>query len=349
MVAHLGDEHQSFLDGDHGAALIALVCTMTWASAVIAAEWLAGDLHLHSTHSDGTNSVEEVVADAEAKGLDFIALTDHDEPDGDMSHWFDPAYVSGDLVLLSGVEWTCPFGHATFLSTEPFDYGPMWEANLTFQPRLAYLAAVDQDVSMSIAHPRRPAFSWNFIWRLAPLIEIWNGKTSYPVEADVAFWEEQLLADRRVVGIGGSDMHCLDGGLVPDCPVDSVIGAPTTWVYADHTPRSILEAIDAGRVTISASPDAPRLVIDAESDSIVIHLENVDADSPTLYLLEVVQDGSCVYRSRIVAAETVVLAMKSSAMYYRAELYSTSDQGGDSRLVALTNPVYVSDSPPPGP
>ena len=40
------------------------------------------DLHVHSNASDGTMSPSEVVAYAISKGLDAIALTDHDTIDG---------------------------------------------------------------------------------------------------------------------------------------------------------------------------------------------------------------------------------------------------------------------------
>ena len=36
------------------------------------------DLHIHSTVSDGSDSIEEIIKIAEKKGLDAIAITDHD-------------------------------------------------------------------------------------------------------------------------------------------------------------------------------------------------------------------------------------------------------------------------------
>jgi PHP domain len=42
-----------------------------------APRWLKGDLHCHTVHSDGLNSVEEIVRNAVELGLDFLAVTDH--------------------------------------------------------------------------------------------------------------------------------------------------------------------------------------------------------------------------------------------------------------------------------
>ncbi|GAJ18037.1 unnamed protein product, partial [marine sediment metagenome] len=44
--------------------------------------WYKGELHVHSYHSDGKNSVEEIVEAAKEEKLDFIALTDHNTISG---------------------------------------------------------------------------------------------------------------------------------------------------------------------------------------------------------------------------------------------------------------------------
>jgi predicted metal-dependent phosphoesterase TrpH len=36
-----------------------------------------GDLHCHTLHSDGENSVEDIVRHAVGLGLDYLAVTDH--------------------------------------------------------------------------------------------------------------------------------------------------------------------------------------------------------------------------------------------------------------------------------
>lgn len=60
------------------------------------------DLHLHSDHSDGTESPAQVVAAAHAHGLRTIALTDHDTTSG----WREAAEAtqSLDMTLIPGME-----------------------------------------------------------------------------------------------------------------------------------------------------------------------------------------------------------------------------------------------------
>ena len=40
--------------------------------------WLRGNLHAHSTFSDGSEPFEDVLADYERRGYDFLGVTDHD-------------------------------------------------------------------------------------------------------------------------------------------------------------------------------------------------------------------------------------------------------------------------------
>src|SRR6185295_1045833 len=40
---------------------------------------LRGDLHMHTTESDGRESLETMVAAAKARGLEYIAITDHSQ------------------------------------------------------------------------------------------------------------------------------------------------------------------------------------------------------------------------------------------------------------------------------
>jgi predicted metal-dependent phosphoesterase TrpH len=60
------------------------------------------DLHLHSVHSDGTESPAQVMAAAHRHGLRTVALTDHDTTSG----WAEAAEASASLgmTLLPGME-----------------------------------------------------------------------------------------------------------------------------------------------------------------------------------------------------------------------------------------------------
>ena len=65
------------------------------------------DLHCHSDVSDGTRPPAEVVRRARARGLDVVALTDHDTVAG----WDDAAAAAPDgLTVVPGIELSCQEG-----------------------------------------------------------------------------------------------------------------------------------------------------------------------------------------------------------------------------------------------
>ena len=78
--------------------------------------WLVGDLHVHSDASDGQHNIPTLAAMAKKRGLDFLAVTNHNN----YSENFSLPKVPG-LTLIPGTEWTHYRGHMNFLGIEqPF-------------------------------------------------------------------------------------------------------------------------------------------------------------------------------------------------------------------------------------
>lgn len=230
-------------------------------------QWYAGDLHAHSLYSDGDSPVANVIRAAEDAGLDFFSLTDHDTyMTGEPTHWFDDAYVSDALVLLFGVEWTSSRGHANAWSTAPWDYTDMWPANLNTDAAAAAAAAQSAGALFSINHPWAFFIGWDYPVSFdMDCVEIWNGPMliNRSRRATHEFWDDLLLAGRRITGVGGSDTHHLRGWMA----AFTAIGQPTTWVYADErNAESILAGIKAGHVSLSYRPDAIRADLTADLD-----------------------------------------------------------------------------------
>src|SRR5690606_9216427 len=69
------------------------------------------DLHCHSTASDGALAPALVVERAHERGVQVLALTDHDTPEG-----LDQARARADALgmqLINGIELSCQWGGAT--------------------------------------------------------------------------------------------------------------------------------------------------------------------------------------------------------------------------------------------
>jgi hypothetical protein len=64
---------------------------------------LRGNLHAHTRFSDGVKSPTELIAEYEALGYDFLAITDHDDLITD-GYWRALRALSPRLLLFQGVE-----------------------------------------------------------------------------------------------------------------------------------------------------------------------------------------------------------------------------------------------------
>ena len=71
---------------------------------------LKGNLHAHTTFSDGRRPVHEVIARYRALDYDFLAITDHDDR-VDEDYWFNIPSGDDRLLVLTGIETKTGRGH----------------------------------------------------------------------------------------------------------------------------------------------------------------------------------------------------------------------------------------------
>jgi len=221
--------------------------------------WLAGDLHAHTVHSDGVLTVSELAALAAERGLDFIAVTDHNT----ISHHAElPAAAKRyGITLLPGQEVTTDGGHAGALG----DIG--W---IDFRrPPDDWLDATEAGGGLlSINHPFAGPVSWvHPMRRRPPLVELWHWSwLDLRWTTPLGWWQAW---DPAAIPVGGSDWHRPGSDAPP--------GRPTTWVQCAGTePGDVLDGLRAGLVAISAERDGP-VLLRHEGDFVAI-----DADGLTL-------------------------------------------------------------------
>ena len=210
--------------------------------------WLAGDLHAHTVHSDGVMSVAELAAHAVERGLDFVAVTDHNT----VSHHglLGPASARYGVSLLPGQEVTTELGHAGVLGdTGWIDFR---------EPASSWLSlAESRGGLMSVNHPFAGPHSWvHPMPRRPPLLEVWHWSWLDPSWTTPLSWWQAW--DPAAIPVGGSDWHRPGA--------DAPLGTPTTWVSCtDESVSGVLEGLRAGRVAISASRDGAVLLRDSGS------------------------------------------------------------------------------------
>lgn len=250
-------------------------------------EWLAGDLHVHTCYShdvycgpqdDNTGpesfytlggSPTERFAEAAARGLDYLALTDHHSDAHPEESGFDsvqdPGFGSSGVIGVAGYENSIS-GHAQMLGAKR-----IYPAGSTDTDIIAMANALRADGGVFQAnHPADgistpvadcnalPPLHWKYGLHVpVDSVEVWN--ISHLVQpplpagtsnADaIAYWECWLNTGRHLSATGGSDSHWLSTAAFQG------VGNPTTWVYAqERSQRGVLEAIKAGRTAISLQP-----------------------------------------------------------------------------------------------
>lgn len=209
--------------------------------------WLFGDLHVHSDASDGQHDIPTLAKMAKKEGLDFLAVTNHNN----YSENFFLPRVPG-LTLIPGTEWTHYRGHMNFLGIQkPFTGS--FVANDLEGMRAITRQARERGALISANHPRCNVCP--YLWEdedSFQLVEVWNGPMRKINRDGIAWWTELLRKGKKVWAVGGSDFH-RDRGPVR-------VGNPVTAVYSDSpSAKDILSAVARGRCYVTSGVRGIRL------------------------------------------------------------------------------------------
>jgi hypothetical protein len=213
---------------------------------------LKGDLHMHTHGSDGVVTAEELAWRAKRHGLDFIAITDHNQ----MTTRDSLPRVPG-VTVIPGGEWTHFQGHANFLGAEQ-PYDGTFAGNSEAEFRARFDSARERGAFIVINHPFDEVCGFHFDWQSLPFdcLEVWNGPMRESNLRAIGLWQQLLAAGRKIPICGGSDYH-------RDTPF-LFLGGPTTCVFAlSNGPSDILEALREGWAYITFAPNGPWLELTA--------------------------------------------------------------------------------------
>lgn len=308
------------------------------------APWLCGELHCHSWHSDGECSPAEIVALARQRGLDFLAITDHNNATSqrDLANAADPG-----LILIPGFEVTTFKGHFNVWGS-----GDWVDFRITHPDQMA--AALQRARALggvtSCNHPKPYGPPWDYDEVTGyDCVEVWNG--AWPILNQMALdhWLRLLASGRRVPAVAGSDWHRLRE---VSAQVKRAPGAPATWVRVPGTPTAagILRAIRQGRIALSHDVNGPLLDLRAGAGDLAlggdalprpasgflpVHVHVLHGNGGRLLLLD--QTGVIFAQTLRSDDEHIVIDVAvSGSLYVRAELRAAA---GD--MLALSNPVYI--------
>jgi hypothetical protein len=288
-----------------------------------------GVFHVHSTASDGSGTVDEIMAAAARAGLDFVVLTDHNvlAAERPASAWY------GDVLLIAAEEISTEQGHLLALQVPPHRYrfGPTARQALADIRReggwalIAHGAHAWQPwrggkgqtkglevVNLAAAWSRQSggeraltvgeslidadAAALRLLRDRWPMLVSWDART--------AFQRGYGHQPRQYVAIAAADAHGPFVGPVPSYA--DTFGALSTLVFIDSSPeearregdvgqteRQLMGAVRAGRAAVetTALGEVAAFSLTAESSAGVATMGEVVASEAGPWRLRVVFDA----------------------------------------------------------
>ena len=365
------------------AIVVAVAATAPAAQAAPERTWLAGDLHVHTCFSHdafclGVDdpaeepdqlytaglTVGQRFAEAGARGLDFLAITDHD----DVRSQSDAGFGTAGVIGVPAYEGSMG-GHAQMLGARyAYPRDPALAAELlradggVFQiNHPGYQAEEPFDSCDDVG-----ALHWDDGYDVRPdTIEVWNPTS--PMGTALGYLECWLDRGAHVAVTAGSDSHWASTVAFQGT------GFPTTWVLAGND--GVLDGLRAGRTTLTRFPPAhadSRLVIEARKGPLGAWTPVIGETVEPGRMLRIRVDGNPLpgflevrssagrLADRVPLTGPITLPAPASGWLY-AVLHSSpeSTSGGpdcepqgqpvstcaaDHATLALTSPVYVGES-----
>ncbi len=302
--------------------------TYTVRFAPPAPRWYFGDLHVHSTASDGVFSPWQLGARAKKAGLDYIAVADHNN----YAENLRPPFVPG-VAFVPAVEWTHYKGHMNFFGVKaPFENS--FIANSEAEMRALVSQARAMGAVISVNHPKCPFCP--YLWEddtAFDLMEIWNGPFTPRNAKAVSWWHTLLCAGRRIPIVGGSDFHK---------PGPVRLGAPVTAVYAaSPAAEDLLAAIRAGNAYVTEGVRGPR---------VEIAYGGVPMGGEAVYAPDIPLTVKCTEKKAVLvtnAGERPISVTNGEAQIALPKVrfaYIKIPAFPAGRLRAITNPIYFKEA-----
>ena len=297
--------------------------------------WYRIDTHVHSVHSDGANTLKEIMEAGKSAGLDGIVSTDHNTTSS-LAQW-GTVQDSGFLVI-NGMEVTYGDGHWNVLGIDPQHWIDFRYTHKDVKDYLATVSRAKRFGGLTVAnHP----YNINFNYDKTPMdgIEVWNGPWDKTDEDALSEWNRMLVAGIRKFANAGSDYH----------RSPNILGSPHLVVHAASlSSQDILKSIAKGK-SYMVNSSSVSLTMEAWCNSNPVKRVNigetvVNHSYITIELttntsnntLKIINQNGMVYKDLVKSDHAVNINLPTDSRWVRAEL-----RDKDGKAVALTNPIFI--------
>lgn len=279
----------------------------------LSGQWLRGNLHTHTTNSDGKRPPQAVIDDYAARGYGFLMLSDHDVY---TSPEMLAALDNRGLVLIPGNEISARGPHMLHVN-----------CNQRIEPDRQRQTVIDQaNQAGGFIIVNHPNWEERFShcpqelmeqWQNYAGLEIYNGVIGRLDGSQYALdrWDMLLSAGRRVWGYANDDCHRETGDIELGW---NVVNVPQRTVAA------VVNALQTGRFYTSTGVVINRLQVNG--NRIRIETENAQR------IVAMQQVGK---RFAIADASSIEVEVPEGAKYVRFECW------GGGETFAWTQPFFV--------
>ena len=300
--------------------------------------WLTGDLHTHTLASDGSKTALELCQHAKSQGLDFLAITDHNQ-------FVKAASLPQlpDFTVIPGVEWTHYRGHSNFLGLEqPYDEPFFTNDENAVQKRFQDAKSRGALIVLNHTHDDDLPFSFNTDSLPYDLLEVWNGPMRMSNLRAVTAWQAKLAAGQKIPMVCGSDYH--------KDALFQILGGPSLRVFSQSdSPDDILAAVRQGCSYAVYQADGPTLEMHCGQTLLGGSLPWREGLILSLRL-EGLQAGDELHLVGKSSSQTIFKVQKSGSLqmettvsepgFLRLELWRTLYAGIPALPLLISNPIW---------
>ncbi len=288
--------------------------------------WFKGNIHTHTTNSDGALNTHQISLLYQSKGYDFLFITDHGKVT-DVKELSDS--FRGEFLVISGVE--LDIGEST-VGTKYHLVGLNLDRLIeSDNPQSAINEISKEGGEVVIAHPYWSSLTINDLLKLDGYLgmEIFNTTCHFSVaKGDSAVhWDDLLIRGRFVFGFAVDDAHW---HFNPHRPVDACY----CWIMVKARSlkeESLMNSIRNGLFYSSNGPKIFTVDIDEKS----VRVESSSARAINFITKNGIGERFTALNEPIVDAE---YKLKGIEKYLRIEV---EDENGGT---AWTNPIIFTQS-----
>lgn len=277
--------------------------------------WLRGNLHCHSTQSDGKAVPQDVIADYAARGYGFLMISDHDflASEEDYRQWDNHG-----MVLIPGYE----------MAGEPHLQHVDAERKVSFKASRQEMINEVIATSRGFVIANHPNWQEKFDHTTIGQLREWTGYIGLEIFNGVIQildgspystnkWDILLSEGHRLWGFANDDSHA---------PAHVEKGWNTAYVK-EQTLAGVMEALRNGRFYASTGVTITNITV----TDMTIRLETANAQR----IVALQQTGR---RFAVVDANTIEITVPEDAKYVRFECWGAGEE------FAWTQPFYLEES-----